>query len=246
LKIQFGQFIGLVCLALLSTEARAGASFACAALDSIKEVTAFECDDNHFYGQAGLDCLHSLESAIQSRAALAAKQMAASNAEHVDQAGNAQTHNFQGSNGDYSLSDEALAELIANAKAARENVDQYLNNVYYPEDWDAPEELIGDTNDFLDDNECYADNRDGLRQVKKKIEGYIDQLQAAKTASLERAKISSERNVGQDSLNVQIVKGGTSGEGSGVKDVPKGHSPTPASTITGVHEDAEKRAKAVP
>ena len=103
----------------------------CVPLSSIKEVKAFNCMDNHFYGQAGLDCLHALEAAIQSRAKVAMLQLAASNVQHVDRAGNAQTHDFQGANSDYEISQNALAELIAAAKAARSSVHQYKENIYY-------------------------------------------------------------------------------------------------------------------
>lgn len=234
-------YMMLTCLAFSFSPARA-AVFACPGLAGLKE-EAKSCKDNASFGQAGLDCLKNLEKAIQARAAAAQKEMAASNALKVDKAGNAQTHNFQGATADYSISQDALSELIANAKVAHVSVHGYLNNIIYPEDFDAPEDIIGDMIEFLDANPCYNDNRLGLEGVKKKIESHIKELEVAKLASLGRGTTSGNRNSNQGSIIATKNQGGNTGNGS-VMPVPQGTSRNPASSITGVEDDAKKRAKA--
>ena len=88
-----------------------------------------------------------------------------------------------------------------------------------------------------------AENRDGLKNVRDRIDTYISQLEATKAASLARANISGNRNSYQGSLDAKVVNGGV-GSGSGLRPVPQGESRNPASSISGVELDAAKRALA--
>lgn len=233
--------IMLAFLALLpATTLAAPPVFACRGLAGLKE-NAESCRDNKTFGQAGLDCYNALQRAIQARAAAAKAQMAASNVAKIDNAGNQQNHNFQGAHADYGISQDALTELIANARLAHGSVDGYLNNIIFPEDFDAPEELIGDMFEFIDSEPCYNENRLGLEDLKKRIEKNIKELEAAKAASLARANVSGHRETHTGSLT-QPVAHGAAGIGAGTP-VPSGHARNPASSITGVQEDKAKRVQ---
>lgn len=65
--------------------------------------------------------------------------------------------------------------IVAAAKAAKKYVSAYRDDIYYPEDWDAPEELIGDPMDFFDSEKCYAEARDSLKKTEEAIDRYIDE-----------------------------------------------------------------------
>ena len=64
-------------------------------------------------------------------------------------------------------------KFLATAKIAKGYISSYRDNIYYPEDWDAPEELIGDPVDFLDSQKCYAEARDSLKKAEETIDHYI-------------------------------------------------------------------------
>lgn len=64
-------------------------------------------------------------------------------------------------------------KVLAAAKKAKEYVSSYRDNIYYPEDWDAPQELIGDPIDFFDSEKCYAEARDSLKKTESSIDRYI-------------------------------------------------------------------------
>lgn len=239
--MKFHAALGSAVFALLpATALAAPPALTCPGLAALKE-NANSCRDNITFGQAGLDCYNALQRAIQARAAAAKSQLAASNALKIDKAGNQQNHNFQGANADYGISQDALTELIASAKLAHGSVDGYLNNIIFPEDFDAGEEIIGDMIEFIDSEPCYNENRLGLEDLKKRIEKNIRELEAAKAASLARANVSGHRDTNTGSLTAPVAHG-TAGIGAAAH-VPSGPSRNPASSITGVREDEAKRAQ---
>jgi hypothetical protein len=68
---------------------------------------------------------------------------------------------------------QSKEEILAAAKSAKKHVSAYRDDIYYPEDWDAPEELIGDPMDFFDSEKCYAEARDSLKKTEEAIDRYI-------------------------------------------------------------------------
>lgn len=215
----------------------------CPSLENLME-EAEECSDNGRFGEAGISCVKALEDAIRQQAELARASMKASNEKHTgEQAGNAQTHNFAGSGANYQISRTTLEELIAAAKGTRASVNSYLNGIYYPEDFDAPEEVIGDPIEFLDNNACYNDNRIGLENLVKQVDKKIAELEAALSESQKRETGSNQREIGQGTAGLGKVTGG---KNTGPpKPLPSGSakggaSPRTKSDITGTKESKEK------
>lgn len=68
---------------------------------------------------------------------------------------------------------ESPDAILSSAKAAKKYVSTYRDDIYYPEDWDAPEELIGDPMDFFDSEKCYAEARDALKKTEETIDRHI-------------------------------------------------------------------------
>lgn len=75
---------------------------------------------------------------------------------------------------------ESKESVLAAAKAAKKQVSAYRDDIYYPEDWDAPEELIGDPVDFFDSQKCYAEARDSLKKAEETIDRYIADYRAGR------------------------------------------------------------------
>lgn len=218
--------------------ANALVKLACPTTESFEEDVK-ECEDNGKIAQAGIDCTTSLEKAIQEQSAVAAKAMSASNTKIVDKGGNAQTHNFAGSGADYAITQATLAELIAAAKKARNQVEDYHMNIYYPEDFDAPEEMIGDPEEFIAESECFGENKRGLMGLVDKIDRHIADLEKTKALASAKGLTSGSR---QEGMQNSLVKGAKDTKAVGSK-TPKGTSTNGKSDITGVKEDKQKRSK---
>jgi hypothetical protein len=231
----------LLLLTVISFPARA-LTVTCVTPESIEEDGAMDCQDNGKFGEAAIACMKDLERAIAERTKRAQLELAASNAAHSAM-GNAQNHNFAGSEADYAISQASLSDLIAASKHIRKRVDSYLDHVYYPTDWDAPEELIGDVNEYIEGEPCYAENAEGIKGIVKRIDGYIEQFEQAKVASAKRGTTSSGREGLQNSIGHGAVTGGKSTPGAPGKmqRVPSGKSNNGRSDITGVKEDKQKQ-----
>jgi len=203
------------------------------------EEEAEVCEDNGKFGEAGIECLSSLEKAIREQSALAKKSMMNSNAALIDKAGNAQTSNFAGSGADYRIAQKTLEELIDQAKNARAKVESYHLNIFYPEDFDAPEEVIGDVEEFLEESECFSENKNGLMKIVDKIDKHIADLEKTRIASSQKGVTSGNREEGMQNSLVNGVSN-TKGQGAAVP-VPAGKSQNGTSDITGVQEDKNKQ-----
>jgi hypothetical protein len=221
--------------------AGAAVKLECPAVDDFSNEN-MTCEENGKFGQAGVDCLSSLETAIKNQSAVAHKAMMGSNEKLVDKAGNAQTHNFHGSGADYALAQATLEELIASAKKAREKVESYHLNIFYPEDFDAPEEVIGDREEFIMDNPCFSENKLGLMDIVKKIDKDIADLEKTKALAMSKGATSGTR---QEGMQNSLVNGASNTKAAGAKAgaIPKGTSQNGSSDITGVKEDQSKQQK---
>ncbi len=233
--------------AMLTPSAWAGITITCQPPEAIEEAGAGDCFDNGQFGESAIACFRDLERVVKARTKQAQGELAASNALH-NAMGNAQNQNFAGSEADYAISQAALSELLSASKFVRKRVDSYLDHLYYPTDWDAPEELIGDPAEYIEGEDCYAENAEGIKGIVKKIDGYIDQFEKAKLASKQRGTTSGGREGMQNSIGSGSVQGGKMSQGAPAKNkrVPSGKSSNGSSDITGVKQDKEKRLKGNP
>lgn len=206
----------LASLITISPAQAAKPLFSCVTADSIDDGQG-DCEVNQKFSTAGLECLQTLEAAIQARSKVANAQMNASNIANTVTKGNAQNHTFQGGGANYDISQQALAELINAAKVARATVSGQMDHLYYPEDFDAPQEVIGDPMEFLTNTSCYGENEKILKDAVKRIDQHIADLQKAKVASAQRENINIQNdNKGQGSIGSgPILKSGNA-QGSGV------------------------------
>lgn len=229
--------IYLILFFALSAPSHAAIQASCTSVSSLDEATT-GCEDNAQFTQAGRKCLQSLEDLIAAQTKVAATQLAAANAK-VNATNNAQNVGLQGARADYAISQQTLANLIASAKEARRNVDGYLNHIYYPEDFDAPAEVIGDPVKFLDANDCYSDNERALKSALDQIDKHIRDLERTKSVAMQHGNVSGARESGlQQSLN-KSVSNKKSGQGSAtaVQGQDTGHG----SDVTGVEKDLKNQ-----
>lgn len=163
---------------------------------------AESCDDNGLYADAGFDCLEKLESLIQTKAAAAKITLQLSNAAHVGDGKAKQASSFLGSGADYKIAMAALDSMIASAKKARGTVGSYLNNIFFPEEFDAPEELIGDNMEFVKNSRCYAEPKSLIEKTLETIDRHIADLERTKQAAASLGAQSGDRfgKVGEGDL----------------------------------------------
>ncbi|MCB9073048.1 MAG: hypothetical protein H6623_05470 [Bdellovibrionaceae bacterium] len=76
---------------------------------------------------------------------------------------------------------EKIDALIKSAKNAKTSTSEYKKNILYPEDWDAPEEVIGNSADFIDSQPCYSNAKDSIEDDEYSIDAYVDLLTQSKT-----------------------------------------------------------------
>lgn len=231
----------LILLALFwSMPAPAAVSIICHSVKDLSERTE-DCEDNKYFAKAGADCMRAFDRAVKEQSDVVAKLLQASNQEQIDQAGNAQHHTFGGSASDYKIAVNNLNMLIVAAKIARATVDGYLNSIYYPEDFDAPPEVIGDPMEYLDNSACYAENEKSLKGILRDMDKKIVDLEKAKAAAAAMGKTSSGRQSQTDSLTNDANVGAK--EQGKAQAAPKGKAGSAKSTITGVEENKKKQSK---
>lgn len=142
----------VVLLAALLLPAPAfAARLSCVSLDALDKRTE-ECKDNPQYTKAGQECLKKFEEFIARAAGIPVGSVR------------------HGEDITKPLSSSQKEQINAAGKMAKKRVSDYRDNIYYPEDWDAPEELIGDPMDFFDSEPCYAKARDSLQKAEDKID----------------------------------------------------------------------------
>ena len=224
----------LALLLLFTSNLAAAKGFTCSTARDLSR-NAASCDDNGQYADAGIDCLEKLEKLIATKAAAAKITLQLSNAAHVGGGNAKQATSFLGSDADYKIAMAALDDMIASAKKARRNVDSYLDNIFFPEEFDAPEELIGDNLEFIKGSRCYAEPKGLIEKTVETIDQHIADLQRAKQSAAQLGAQSSDRlgKVGEGDLVRGVETPSTQSAVFGAK--PKGKEYRP-SDVTGTEK----------
>lgn len=217
----------------------AKASQVCASPDSLA-AEANDCTDNIVFSEAAVECLEKLEGAIDAQS----KAVSASMKNIGSQAKRSQAAKQTNSKLDYRLSKATLEKLIAMAKNAQRETSGFLDSVMWPEDFDNEEITGPDFEAFLESDSCYKENKDLITNVLKDFDDHIAELEKAKEASQVLEASTQGRETSMDSIvpnsmsakPTRVVASPDPGSG---KKKPKLRKPT----ITGVEEDAKKRAK---
>jgi hypothetical protein len=199
--------------ALLLLAPAAEASFSCLHPQQLDDAND-TCEENGKYVDAGIDCLDQLEDLIEKTKSQTAQKLERSNRRHLGDGKNRQSSAFQGTSADYKIADKALNGLVRSAKQAKRHVSAYLDNIYFPEEFDAPEEIIGDGIEYLNSSPCYAEPRDMLRAMLSDIDRHIADLEraAADARTLNKQSVGRTDKLGQtEGQQGPAVRGPASG-----------------------------------
>jgi hypothetical protein len=199
-----------------------------------------DCLNNGKYVESAISCFVDFESLVKAKAGVAAGQLEQSNAAHLANGKNSQANGEAGGASDYKIAVATLDGLIAAGKAARSSIDSYSKNIYFPEDFDAPPEVIGDPMGYLDSSPCYAEPRDMLQDMLQRADLYIADLERSRQAALAMLGTTSSRDTqlgaAADTRAPASAARGRSGPALKGK---KQRNPAP--DITGVDNDKKKR-----
>lgn len=129
-----------------------------------------DCDGNRKYLEAGQACVQTF------RAFMAAEKESALRSLEAVQAGGLVA------GPKHSEAVQTLGKVLDAGEAAGESLKGYLANIVYPEDWDAPPEVIGNPADFFNSHKCYRESRDGLESLTEEIDLSVKQVVEALAA----------------------------------------------------------------
>lgn len=199
-----------------------------------------QCKLNPFFTKASNVCLAKLGAEIKTEtASLASAMKAANSASASAQAGKLVNH---GQN--LASSKASLEALRAAAMQVRDKLLGYRDHMRRAGDVskDFSKRLSPGFNAILESFPCYRDNHAAITRYVTATEGKISELDVALggVSGLASRTDLNTRQVGSDSASGLKAVNNGSAEGAGAR---KPASRKPGSTITGVKEDARKRAK---
>jgi hypothetical protein len=217
------QFLTIFLLAA----APARADFACHDFAHLP-FQAEDCDDNEKVGQDALECVRSYHAHVQkAQADVLAKFQA-----QIAQLKNQQSDSFDRTQAGYEDARKKLDALISDGHVAHAAVDDLLDNLAFPEDYDHPEITGKKTEAYLATSKCYSIPRRVLQQSQVMIDKMLDDLAATKVSVQSMGNGSGTRSANVQVLESNRAIANTHGAGSGK--VGSGRSGGSASDITGV------------
>jgi hypothetical protein len=161
-----------------------------------------DCESNGVYVDQAMKCLGSLERLIATKAgvanlALAVREQSRNQGRRSTRQSVSQANAQQ----DHQLAVTVLESLILQAKMARTTIDSYRDQVIFPEEIFAPEELTGNNQDFLQSQLCYSEPSEMLKEMVEKIEKHIDDLGRARDLAQKNVRLNQDQ---QNNLNTTI------------------------------------------
>jgi hypothetical protein len=136
------------------------------ACSSLKELDAKsdECADNKNYLDAGKSCVRMFETVVSNITKVPIDELAKT-ADKSKKISKAQSE-----------------QIFTDAKKVKSILSAYRDNIFFPEDWDAPEEVIGEADKFLYSHRCYSQANEGLRKMEENIDSYVKEFGPQKVA----------------------------------------------------------------
>lgn len=185
-------------LAVAAQAAEKELRFSCPAVENLAN-SVDSCDDNGDVSDAGIECIEKFEGLVKARGIVltAAGALLKNTNSQKGELGSTKT--------EYKLSEASLLSLIAAGKKAQEVVGKYQGLVVFPEDFDAPEEVTGDKDEFLKSNQCYSEPAKILKDVSNDLAHYVKDLEnalAANRALEQRTDMSSQSLVQEHKADV--------------------------------------------
>lgn len=156
----------------------------CPSVENVRS-KAMSCEkDNRMWTDAADYCLKRLNKIIDIQTKKMSRQLRLANKKNLDSAINKQKQNFIGTDVDYEIAQKNLDMLIDIADRTETQIDDYKHNVYFPEEWDEPEEIIGNRIKYVESQPCYSETLKAVRNILDKTTSAKESLIATKKASL--------------------------------------------------------------
>lgn len=151
--MNINKFSLFLVLSLFISASALGGEVKCQSLKALDKISG-ECNDNINYVNAGKECLKNLEAFIFSQTKLSVNKVRELSAKTE-------------------LDSKVVRKVIRESKSVFDVIKAYRLNIFYPEDWDAPEELIGDGEAFLNSQRCYSQANNSLKSNEETVTLYI-------------------------------------------------------------------------
>jgi hypothetical protein len=243
MKLKSISLASLVLISSAFSHEAAFASFGCQDLDELNAGVK-NCQGNRAYVDSAQDCLDRFDTFVGTGSKALAKALQSAG-EATDKSGNSQL-NYYGNDGtDLGISLADVTKMIARGEKTSELLEDYLDNIVFPEEFDAPPSVIGnDPEAYFNANKCYAEAKKGIEDLLDKLDGQLDKLDDTKDALAKFAKTNSGRTTNSGSLgsqnNPQLQQ---QDKTKAVKTKKTGNSANPSSNVTGVEEDLKAEQK---
>ncbi len=206
----------------------------CADLSTLRDHVQ-SCEDNQFYAAQGILCMKKLKSDVDKAASDLGKTLSAQIS--------AQNQSFDTSGANFQAARAKIDSLLALVALSKGELREYKRNLLLPEDADNPEITGPNLGDFLQANECYADQQEVLDMVLADVDVMEKELRMAREVASLSAADMEEKSANVQALPATAVQPQGYGQGSITTPAarPSGSSPSAGSGISGIEEDRRKR-----
>jgi hypothetical protein len=222
----------ILALSLLAAEAGAATPL-CHPFSSFGKVLG-RCEDNYVVLEEAVNCAEYYEKHVEA----GTKKVQKVFEEQLAKMKKQQSDSFDRTDEGYARAQKELDDLIATGKLARSVLDGYFDEMYFPEDHDAPEVTGMSTEEYLANEECFADPKKGIQETQRLVDLMMRDLEAMKTATARKETSSEKRSVNVKAVTPNKAVANTKGNG-GAERVPAGKSQNGASDLTGTKEAIE-------
>lgn len=202
------------------------------------------CNDNYIYTDAAYACADKFYLELEKKEGEILTKLTEAN-EKSQEKGLQQSKELDTAKLGYGYSATELANLIKSGKQSLANLKNYLFYIHYPEDFDAPEEVIGDPVKYLLNSKCYSENVDEIESLIEDLENDIKDLSAVRDAALGKKSGSAKRGVKLKGENGVLVptESKAVGQGAPTKKIDPKKAQIPGD-ITGTEDIEQKRKEA--
>ncbi|RZA09061.1 MAG: hypothetical protein EOP11_02880 [Proteobacteria bacterium] len=237
-------------LLTLSSPFAASAANMCPSLPKILS-SLQECDDNVAFSRAAESCAAGFRrriSAEQPRLQKMLLKQTKDSASDKTGATAKQAESETLSADAYNSTMQSLDKLIESGTQARGEVEAFRRNLMWPFTWSAafegprPDADDPDVQKMLDEDFCYGEHAEIIRDTLADFDKMIGELKASKVAS---ASLKGLSNSHQGNLNGGLTPAAPAGQVKGIAPNAPKYDGDPArgqSDISGVKEEAERKA----
>lgn len=218
-----------IALFLSSVSAHAGVADYCEPVKNLNKNMSTCTDNEAVIGDAAVACLDKFESDVNLATADLEKMLlgAGVSADNVKN----QEKMIEGMGKNYSDARLKIDLLILSGKRALQQIDEYMENLEYPEDFETSGQLGFTADQFLASIPCFHDNQELLFDVGDDMEEKLSELSTTREAliQLEKRTKTAQKGVNSGATTAPVAKG----QGESAPKAPAPKAKDGESDITG-------------